>query len=59
LTNRPDLTGHFGLAIDLNAIYPDSVKKINSVKKYMEDFRNTNILEVITQSEKPLNRNVQ
>ena len=59
LTNRPDLTGHFWLAVDLNAIYPDSKKKFNGIKKWMEDFRDTNILEVITQWEKPLGRSVQ
>lgn len=59
LTNRPDLTWHFGLAVDLNAIYPDSKKKFNGIKKWMEDFRDTNILEVITQWEKPLGRNIQ
>jgi hypothetical protein len=43
----------------LNAIYPDSKKKFNGIKKWMEDFRDTNILEVINNGEKPLNRNIQ
>jgi len=59
LTNRPDLTGHFWLAVDLNAIYPDSQKKFNGIKKWMEDFRDTNILEVINNWEKVLDRKVE
>ena len=35
LTNRPDLTGHFGLAVDLNAIYPENKKKFNGIIKWM------------------------
>ena len=39
LTNRPDLTGHFGVAVELNAIYPDALKKFNGIKKWIESFR--------------------
>jgi len=31
LTNRPDLTGHFGAAVELNAIYSDTQKKYNKI----------------------------
>ncbi len=59
LTNRPDLTGHFGVAVELNAIYPDALKKFNGIKKWIESFRDTNILEVLEHTEKPLNREVR
>lgn len=59
LTNRPDLTGHFGLAVDLNAIFPESQKRFNGIKTWMETFRDTNILEVLQHTEKPLNREVK
>jgi len=59
LTNRPDLTGHFGLAVELNAIYPESQKRFNGIKTWMETFRDTNILDVLQHTEKPLNREVK
>ena len=58
LTNRPDLTGHFWLAVDLNAIYPDNKKKFNGIKTWMEEFRNTNILDILNHTEKKLDRKV-
>ena len=59
LTNRPDLTGHFGLAVELNAIYPESQKRFNGIKTWMETFRDTNILDVLQHTEKPRNLEVK
>jgi len=47
LTNRPDLTGHFGMAVDLNAMYDDSQISYNWLTKYFDELKNTNILELI------------
>lgn len=54
LTNRPDLTGHFGAAIELNAIYPDVVKKYHRITEMMTQFQTTNILEVLEHTEKKM-----
>ena len=59
LTNRPDLTGHFGAAIELNAIYPDAVKKYHRITEMMTQFQTTNILEVLEHTEKKLVPGVQ
>lgn len=59
LTNRPDLTGHFGLAVELNAIYPEHQKKFNGIKTRMNTFRDTDILEILRNTEKPLNREIK
>jgi hypothetical protein len=63
LTNRPDLTGHFGTAIELNAIYnsvesPKSKIKsqiisFNKVKEYFEQCTPKHIMEIIENSTKP------
>lgn len=48
LTNRPDLTGHFGIACELNSIYRDAGKfTYNKVKDYFHQFDTTNILEIL------------
>lgn len=48
LTNRPDLTGHFGIACELNSIYRDADKfAYNKVKDYFHQFGTTNILEIL------------
>ncbi len=47
LTNRPDLTGHFGMAVDLNAMYDDTQISYNWLTKYFDELKNTNILELI------------
>ena len=47
------------MAVELNAIYPDALKKFNGIKKWIESFRDTNILEVLEHTEKPLNRQVR
>ncbi|MFZ2718698.1 MAG: phenylalanine--tRNA ligase subunit beta [Candidatus Absconditicoccaceae bacterium] len=51
LTNRPDLTGHFGVAIELNAIYKKEVS-FNKIKDYMGQFRDTNIFQLLDNSNK-------
>jgi len=63
LTNRPDLTGHFGAAIELNSIYwsVESQKSkvesqyisFNKVKEYMEQCNPKHIMEVLENSTKP------
>lgn len=46
LTNRPDLTGHFGAAVELNAMYNEAWKvSFNKVIEWMKQFQNTNILD--------------
>jgi len=47
LTNRPDLTGHFGMAVDLNAMYDNNQISYNWLTKYFDELKNTNILELI------------
>jgi len=63
LTNRPDLTWHFGVATELNAIYGWKMKDersktkdkfigLNKLADYHKQFRDTNILEILEQSKK-------
>lgn len=47
LTNRPDLTWHFGMAIDLNSMYDDNQISYNGVSTYFDTFKNTNVLDLI------------
>ncbi len=56
LTNRPDLIGHFGMAVDLNAIY-DSKIRFSKVSERIKEIQDTNILDVFANSKK-LERNV-
>lgn len=58
LTNRPDLTGHFGAAVELNAIYDAAKKRYAKIKDYMQQFQNSNILDILEHSEKKLQRAV-
>lgn len=58
MTNRPDLTGHFGAAVELNAMYPDQQIKYNKVKEYLESFKHTEILNVLSHTESKLSRQV-
>lgn len=63
LTNRPDLTGHFGAAVELNAIYSvvESPKSkvesqlisFNKVKEYFEQCTPKRIMQIIDNSLKP------
>jgi len=58
LTNRPDLTGHFGAAVELNAIYGRlNLISYNKVSEWMKQFDHTNILETLQQAT-PAKRNV-
>ena len=55
LTNRPDLTGHLGQAIDLNAIYKRFWKEkifMNNIPQIFEIFRNNNIFDILEHSTK-------
>ncbi len=53
LTNRPDLTGHFGVACELNSIYRDAGKfAYNKVKDYFNHFASTNILDILEHGNK-------
>lgn len=60
LTNRPDLTGHFGIAAELNAMYAYEGPGIhgtvsvsfNKVVDLFKQFQNTNILETLENSTK-------
>ncbi len=45
LTNRPDLTGHFGVAVELNAMYESKDISFNKVSEWMKQFNDTNILD--------------
>lgn len=58
MTNRPDLTGHFGIAIELNAIYPETQKKYNKIKEYLASFSHTDIANILAHSEHKLSRQV-
>ncbi len=55
LTNRPDLTGHFGVAVELNSMY-NTVEnqdiRFNKIKDYMKQFQDTNIMEILDNSKK-------
>lgn len=48
LTNRPDLTGHFGAAVELNAMYEPKDISFNTVSKWMKQFSDTTILDTFT-----------
>lgn len=52
LTNRPDLTGHFGMAIELNAIYENDKISFNKVGEYFDTFKSTNIVDLLNSKEK-------
>lgn len=59
LTNRPDLTGHFGAAIELNALYPDTLKRYNKTLEYMQTFKTTDMLALLEQSDKKITKQIQ
>ncbi len=52
LTNRPDLTGHFGIATELHAIYDAKQTSFTSIKKWNDQFQTTHILDVLANSTK-------
>lgn len=48
ITTRPDLTGYWGLACELNAVYADTgLIGFNNVAVILENIRNTHISEVL------------
>jgi len=55
LTNRPDLTGHFGIATELQASYGNVKWAItfNKVKEYHEQCTPKNIMQILENSTKP------
>jgi len=55
LTNRPDLTGHFGAATELNAIYGNTKWAItfNKIKEYYGQCTPTHIMQILENSTKP------
>ncbi|MEI6672027.1 MAG: hypothetical protein WCL02_01350 [bacterium] len=55
LTNRPDLTGHFGAATELNAIYSLENNQIsfNKVKDYHGQCTPEYIMQILENSTKP------
>lgn len=57
LTNRPDLTGHFGAAVELNAIYEAKDISFNKVSEWMKQFADTNIFDTFDHAT-PAKRNV-
>ena len=60
LTNRPDLTGHFGAATELNAIYnlvEGQQISFNKMKEYYEQCKVQHIMQILENSTKP-ERNV-
>ncbi|HRX63834.1 MAG TPA: phenylalanine--tRNA ligase subunit beta [Candidatus Absconditabacterales bacterium] len=51
LTNRPDLTGHFGMAIELNSMYENSKISYSKVSEYFDTFKNTSIVDLLDSKE--------
>lgn len=54
LTNRPDLTWHFGIATELNSMYHDQKNLIsyNKVLDYYKNFQHTNLIELLENAQK-------
>ncbi|MDR2540603.1 MAG: hypothetical protein LBD11_02180 [Candidatus Peribacteria bacterium] len=53
LTNRPDLTGHFGVAWELNAMYfPQGKINYSKLPDYQKAFETTSILDLLEHTEK-------
>ncbi len=47
ITHRPDLFGHFGMSIELDALFPGQ-SSFSTGKKYMEQIKHHNIFELLT-----------
>ena len=59
LTNRPDLTWHFGVAWEFNSMYKPQWKIwLSSLWKYHDDFENTNMLDLLEHGEKKWKKSV-
>lgn len=54
VTHRPDLTGHFGIAWELQAIYSmlDAKISFNKLPDWQHTFATTNILEMLSNAKK-------
>jgi len=53
LTNRPDLTGHFGVAWEFNSMYKPQWKvDFSALPNYQQDFDTTNMLDLLEHGEK-------
>lgn len=50
ITHRPDLTGHFGIATELYAMYDDKQITQKNVKKVMDDVLDTDIVDFLEDS---------
>ena len=59
LTKRPDLTGHFGLARELNAMYsPTGKVTYSKLPDYEKQFATTNIFDLLEHTEKKAKKQV-
>ncbi len=59
LTNRPDLTGHFGVAWEFNSMYQPQWKiSFSALPKYQQDFSTTNMLDLLENWEKKWKKSV-
>ena len=59
LTNRPDLTGHFGVAWEFNSMYKPQWKIwFSALPKYQDDFANTSMLDLLEHWEKKWKKSV-
>lgn len=59
LTNRPDLTGHFGVAWELNAMYfPQGKINYSKLPDYKKTFSSTNIFDLLEHNEKKAKKQV-
>jgi len=59
LTNRPDLTGHFGVAWEFNSMYKPQWKVgFSALPKYQQDFETTNMLDLLEHGEKKWKKSV-
>ena len=55
LTNRPDLTWHFGVAVELNSMYKKETS-FNKIRDYMWQFRDTDIFQILDNSSKSVKK---
>ena len=59
LTNRPDLTGHFGVAWEFNSMYQPKWKvTFSALPNYKQTFENTNMLDLLENWEKKWKKSV-
>jgi hypothetical protein len=41
------LTGHFGMAIELNSMYENNQISFNKINEYFDNFKNTKIFDIL------------